>query len=228
VRGRLWVALFVVLMAAPVPGSAAGAAERPLRPALRVAAAQVDWTNLTVDERRRVLRRWNHAPRLFDALVERVAARTSIGRSEGDAIAQGNFTESLLDEGDESASTWQISLSPTVLDTGSRLNAHLTLHELGHVIDGVLADEDWREAFMATLAHSPAWQQCWPMPPGSSSRCVRSNELIADQFAFWATGHRTTRSSYTDPPLLPRATLGSWFARLIPRWARDQTSYTTN
>jgi hypothetical protein len=64
------------------------------------------------------------------------------------------------------------------------------------------------------------------MPPGSSSRCVRSNEIVADQFAFWATGRRGVRSSYGVPPLLHRAELGAWFARLLPPWQRSPSGWT--
>ena len=51
---------------------------------------------------------------------------------------------------------------------------------------------------------------------------MRSNEIIAEQFAFWATGLRLVRTSYGVPPLLPRAELGAWFARLLPRELRDE------
>jgi hypothetical protein len=126
--------------------------------------------------------------------------------------------------GDEPA--WQVSLSPPVVDDASPLAWHITLHELGHVVDGVLGDDQWRNDFFVALARSPRWLPCWPMPLGSSSRCVRSNEILADQFAFWATAQRDVRSSYNVPPLLPRRELGAWFARLLPEWQRDPRALT--
>ena len=216
--GALLAALAVL---APAPASRA--ADPPLRAALRTAQAQVDWTNLTPRERLHVLHRWARAPAMLDALLDRVAPQLAVHRSLATQIAQGNFTEmSVGGSGPE----WRINLSPDVLERGSKLDAHLTLHELGHVIDGVLGNHGWREQLFAALARSPRWQACWPMPLGSSSRCVRSNEILADQFAFWATGRRDVRSSYGVPPLLPRAGLGAAFARLLPPWQRSATGWT--
>jgi hypothetical protein len=217
----------VLVLLGTAQAAAAAPADRPLRPALRTAQAQVDWTNLTTDERRRVLRRWNRAPALLDRLLDRIAPQLAIGRSTGAEIAQGNFTDAVLGDA-VGAAHWQIQLSPVVLNQGGKLDAHLTLHELGHVVDGVLAGDTWREDLFAALARSPLWLPCWPMPQGTSSRCVRSNEIIADQFAFWATGRREVRSAYGDPPLLRRAALGAWFARLLPAFERDPRSYTVS
>jgi hypothetical protein len=220
------VVALLAILALGVAANASWAADRPLRTALRTAQAQVDWTNLSRGERVRVLRRWGHAPSLLDPLLDRVAPQLAIHRSLGSDIAQGNFTEQAI--GAEGEPGWQVNLSPLVLEGGSPLHAHLTLHELGHVVDGVLGSDGWREDLFAAFARSPAWQACWPLPLGSSSRCVRSNEIIADQFAFWAMGRRTVRSSYNVPPLLPRAALGAWFARLLPVWQRDPAGWTAS
>jgi hypothetical protein len=152
-----------------------------------------------------------------------IAAAAARSKGRVTQIAQGNFTDmSIGGDGPD----WQVNLSPDVLGRGSKLNAHLTLHELGHVVDGVLGTDPWRERLFAALSRSPRWHACWPMPLGSSSRCVRSNEIIADQFAFWATGRRGVRSSYGVPPLLRRAEVGAWFARLLPPWQRSPSGWT--
>jgi hypothetical protein len=220
---RFAAALLVVLVVL-VPARASRAADPPpLRAALRTAQGQVDWTNLTRRERLRVLSRWARAPAMLDALLDRVAPQLAVHRSLATEIAQGNFTDMSIGG---SGPAWRVNLSPEVLDSGSKLSAHLTLHELGHVVDGVLGTDAWREALFAAFARSPRWQACWPMPLGSSSRCVRSNEIIADEFAFWATGRRGVRSSYGVPPLLRRAELGAWFARLLPPWQRSPSGWT--
>ena len=206
------VALFVAVVVVLACASRADAADRPLRTALRGAAAPVDWGNLTAHERVIVLRRWNRAPEAFDALLARVAPVMSMRRTVGSELAAGNFTAHIIG-GDERA--WRVHLSAAVLTPGSKLGAHITLHELGHVVDGVLAGDAWREAFVAALARSPLWRSCIPLPPGSSGRCVSASEIIADQFAFWATARREVRSSYWVPPLLRRAELGGWFERLL-------------
>ncbi|HYZ27454.1 MAG TPA: hypothetical protein VE570_00245 [Thermoleophilaceae bacterium] len=207
--GRI-LALAVGLALLAGPPEAQGA-DRPLRHGMRVAASQIDWTNLTNAERRRVVRRWNRAPALLDVLLDRVAPGLAVHRTRGTELAQGNSTDLNIGGLDR---PWQINLSPLVLHGGDKLSAHITSHELGHVIDGALADDAWRAAFFAALSRSPLWQPCWPMPPGSSSRCVRGNEIFADQFAFWATARRDVRSSYGVPPLMHRAELGVWLARL--------------
>ena len=202
----------LALLGAIASATPASAADRPLRAALREAAARVDWGNLAPHERVVVLRRWNRAPPQFDAILARIAPELRMQRTLGTEIAGGNFTDYTLGE---DGRPWRVNLSAAVLTQGTKLHAHLTLHELGHVVDGVLADDAWREAFVADLTRSPLWQPCIPMPPGSSSRCVRSNEIIADQFAFWATARREVRSSYWVPPLLRRAKLGTWFGMLL-------------
>jgi hypothetical protein len=202
----------LALLGALAFATPARAADRPLRMALREAAARVDWGNLAPHERVVVLRRWNRAQQPFDAILARIAPELRMQRTLGTEIAGGNFMDHTLGE---DGRPWRVNLAAAVLTRGAKLHAHLTLHELGHVVDGVLADDAWREAFVAGLTRSPLWQPCIPMPPGSSSRCVRSNEIITDQFAFWATARREVRSSYWVPPLLHRAELGAWFARLL-------------
>lgn len=202
---RSVAAAALVLVAVLAIAASAGAADRPLSATLRKADARIDWTNVRPDERLRVLRRWAHAPRPFDVLVAGVADRLAIRRGSVTELAQGNHTD--LQIGGAGA-TWEINLSTDVLRNATKLDAHITLHELGHVIDGALIDDATMAAIFADFARSPAWQPCWPMPRGSSSRCVRAPEIFADQFAFWATGRREVRSSYNVPPLLHRAAFG--------------------
>ena len=214
VAAGLAAAALAASLATAATAAASGGNDRPLRPLLRDAAGHVDWGNLTRSERERVLRRWARAPALLDLILLRLAPRLEMRRTTGAEIAQGNFTEQFLG-GAGTPRDWRVNLSQAVLERGGKLNAHLTLHELGHVVDGVLGSDDWRERLFFAFSRSAAWQPCWPMPPGSSSRCVRSNEILADQFAFWATGRREVRSSYGDPPLLHRAVLGARLAQLL-------------
>src|SRR5262245_41628424 len=201
---RSALAALAALAALTLPAGAR-AQDRPLSATLRSADAKIDWTNLRRDERLRVLRRWSRAPRPFDDLVARVADRLAIRRSSSAELAQGNHTDQEIGG---AGAAWEVNLSPAVLDNAGKLDAHITLHELGHVIDGVLIDDAARARIFTVLARSPAWQPCWAMPLGSSSRCVRAPEMFADQFAFWATGRRDVRSSYNVPPLLHRAQFG--------------------
>ena len=207
---RVLVAM-AVLCALALP-AAATARDRPLTAVLRSADARIDWTNVDRAERLRVLQRWARAPAPLDELVARVADSLSIHRTSAADIALGNHTD--MDIGG-AAPHWEVNLSYAVLRGATKLDAHITLHELGHVIDGALIDDELREAIFAQLARSPAWQPCWPMPLGSSSRCVRAPEIFADQFAFWATGRREVRSSYNVPPLLHRAQFGRIMQRTL-------------
>lgn len=206
------VLVAMALLAALALPAAAAARDRPLSAVLRTADAEIDWTNLGRSERLRVLQRWARAPAPLDALLLRVADSLSVHRTSAADLAAGNHTD--MDIGG-AGPHWEVNLSYTVLRGATKLDAHITLHELGHVIDGALVGDDLREEFFARFAHSAAWQPCWPMPLGSSSRCVRAPEIFADQFAFWATGRREVRSSYNVPPLLHRAQFGRFLQRVL-------------
>jgi len=208
---RRLLALTAVLVAASsLLGASAQA--RPLHPALQSANLRIDWSNLTDAEHVRVLRRWKAAPSLLPELLHRVAGRLTIRRSSDNEAAGGNFTETQYDGSYE---TWRVTLSWPVLNWGSKLGAHLTLHELGHVIDGALVDDALRNDFLALFRLHPVWQECYPMPLGSSSRCVRAPEIFAEHFGFWAAGFRRVRTFYELPPLASRRDFGRLMASAL-------------
>ena len=78
----------------------------------------------------------------------------------------------------------------------------MTLHEFGHLVDYMAFDARSYAAFAALFVRSPRWQKCFP-DDTSSTGCVELSEIIADQFAYWATGLRADPSGgYGDPPLV--------------------------
>ena len=200
--------VIAVLFALGLAGGAPAQA-RPVSATLARADLSIDWSNLTEYEHALVLRRLKRAPSVVGELLYRVAGRLTIHRSMPEAPAGGNFTETQYD-GTHVA--WQVNLSQYTLNWSSKLGAHLTMHELGHVIDGALIDDDLRNAFLALFRPSPYWNDCYPMPQGASSRCVRAPEIFADQFAFWATGFGDVRTFYNLPPFASLRDFGALLA----------------
>jgi hypothetical protein len=91
---------------------------------------------------------------------------------------------------------YYISMSPQHLK--SPFASFAVLHEFGHIVQFLGLDADGYAAFRQLFAQSPAWRNCFPSGQGG---CVPFVELLADQFAFWASGQRSRRSGYNDPPL---------------------------
>jgi hypothetical protein len=211
VRDRAGRALAALLLLLAFPG-AAPAKDDALSATLRRAEAKIDWTDLHRSERLLVLRRIGRGPRVLDKLVDRVSRRVAIHRGADSDPSGGNHTDHQFGGG----RPWEVNLSADVLNRESPLNAHYTLHELGHVVDGALIREPLRERLFALFRRSPGWQNCYPMPLGSSSRCVSRPELFAEQFAFWATGNGTVRTAYNVPPLASRRA----FTRLLATQVR--------
>jgi hypothetical protein len=93
----------------------------------------------------------------------------------------------------------ELSFSRTHLHgLGARGRNQTVWHEIGHVVDLLFvspaADDTFREAF----ARSANWRSCYRF----AGQCMDDDEIFAEQFAFWATGDRTSRSSYRIPPLI--------------------------
>jgi hypothetical protein len=84
-------------------------------------------------------------------------------------------------------------------------------HELGHVIDQALIDDQHMQALMSMMRTSPAWQECWPRPAltpgqrvnGADKRgCLSEREIFAEQFAIWALTAPQSSSGYALPRLV--------------------------
>jgi len=73
------------------------------------------------------------------------------------------------------------------------------LHEFGHVVDTIGLDVAGELEIQRLFATSPDWLDCFFYRPLG---CVPPEELLADQFAFWATGISPVGVSYGDPPLV--------------------------
>jgi hypothetical protein len=202
----------VLLALLALPATASAQDEHALSATLRHADSKIDWTNLRRSERLLVLRRYGRAPALLDRLLDKLAPKLALHRGAATDPAGGNHTDHLFGG---NGRPWEINLSPDVLSLASPLNAHLTIHELGHVVDNVLYTDPFRERLIALFQRSKAWQPCYPMPLGSSSRCVSRPELLAEQFAFWGTGDMQVRSAYNVPPLASRRTFGKLLASLL-------------
>ena len=83
-----------------------------------------------------------------------------------------------------------------------KLSAHLTWHELGHVLDNAALDDRADQLIERAMHRSRSWR-CFPYQAG----CVGFAEAFADQVGFLATGNRRVRSGYGVPPLLSAGTL---------------------
>jgi hypothetical protein len=77
--------------------------------------------------------------------------------------------------------------------------AFTVLHEFGHVVDAIGFDVAGELALQTLFQASPDWLDCFFYRPLG---CVPPEELLADQFAFWATGISSADASYGDPPLV--------------------------
>ena len=108
--------------------------------------------------------------------------------------------ESSCAEYDESGA-YSVSIAPIDFrETFANLR-FVTLHELAHIIDYIGLDEAAYRDFRALFRSSPRWRNCFP-DDWSDTGCVPFSEILADQFACWATGLLADPSGgYGDPPL---------------------------
>jgi hypothetical protein len=108
----------------------------------------------------------------------------------------------------------QLDFSRTHLRGISRGARNQTVwHEIGHVVDLVTLSDEADAAFADAFARGKRYRSCFAF--GGS--CLDEAEVFAEQFAYWATGDRRSRSSYDVPSLIgPKA-----FSRLIAQHAHD-------
>jgi hypothetical protein len=93
----------------------------------------------------------------------------------------------------EVGNTFRIDINP------DDATAFTVLHEFGHVVDAIGLDVAGELAVQKLFQASSAWLDCFFYRPLG---CVPPEELLADQFAFWATGISPVDVSYGDPPLV--------------------------
>jgi hypothetical protein len=93
----------------------------------------------------------------------------------------------------ETGNTFHIDINP------DDVTAFTVLHEFGHVVDTIGLDVAGELEMQKLFATSPDWLDCFFYRPLG---CVPPEELLADQFAFWATGISPVDVSYGDPPLI--------------------------
>lgn len=93
-----------------------------------------------------------------------------------------------------------------------RVRGHVFWHEVGHLVAVSGLDRRGERALLAVLRRSARWRTCFALParPG---RCVPTQEIIADQIAFWATADRHVQSGYGLVPMGSRAAVGAVLAR---------------
>lgn len=108
--------------------------------------------------------------------------------------------ESSCAQYDESGA-YSVSIAPIDFrETFANLR-FVTLHELGHIVDYIGLDAAAYADFRALFRSSPRWRNCFP-DDWSDTGCVPFSEILADQFAYWATGLAADPSGgYGDPPL---------------------------
>jgi hypothetical protein len=93
----------------------------------------------------------------------------------------------------EIGNTFRIDINP------DDATAFTVLHEFGHVVDTIGLDVAGELEVQKLFATSPDWLDCFFYRPLG---CVPPEELLADQFAFFATGITPVEVSYGDPPLV--------------------------
>lgn len=89
-----------------------------------------------------------------------------------------------------------------------RMRNQTLWHEAGHAVDLLLLSRRHDEAFAQAFRRSANWRSCF----GYAERCLDEDEVFAEQFAYWATGDRISRSSYRIPPLMGPVAFGRLIA----------------
>ena len=96
---------------------------------------------------------------------------------------------------------------------GARGIARVTLHELGHVVDGALVPADMEQELDAAIPRG------WGCDDGGKAgACADREERFAESFAKWATGDIGTDIylGYRVPPPVPLDTWGAPLVALAP------------
>ena len=134
------------------------------------------------------------APPLARRLIAQLDGGVEVSRRACDN-AESSCAEYLAD------GSYKLSIAPAdFADTFADLR-YVTLHEFGHIVDYVGLDASAYSAFRTLFRASPGWRSCFP-DDASDTGCVVFSEILADQFAYWATGLPADPSGgYGDPPL---------------------------
>lgn len=105
----------------------------------------------------------------------------------------------------DDAGAYSLSVAPAdFADTFADLR-FVTFHEFAHLVDYLAFDQSSYAAFRTLFRKSPRWRSCFA-DDTSATGCVEFAEILADQFAYWATGLPADPSGgYGDPPLAARA-----------------------
>lgn len=98
-----------------------------------------------------------------------------------------------------------LTIAPSHL-TNTKYKRFIILHEFGHVLSSVAIDTAGQTAFENLFHGSPAWKNCFRA--ATVKGCLPTEEIFAEQFAFWASGSRQLRSGYKLPPLASKAAFG--------------------
>jgi hypothetical protein len=99
----------------------------------------------------------------------------------------------------------ELSFSRTHLHgLGARARNQTVWHEVGHVVDLLFVSPAADDAFNGAFARSANWRSCFRF----AGQCLDDDEIFAEQFAYWATGDRTSRSSYRIPALIGPLSFG--------------------
>lgn len=116
---------------------------------------------------------------------------------------------------DESGA-YSMSIAPANFADSFADLRYVVLHELAHLVDYVGLDSGAYGAFRSLFRTSPRWRGCFPNAAADRG-CVDFAEILADQFAYWATELRADPGGgYGDPPLVASA---RFEAVLRAQWA---------
>ena len=108
-----------------------------------------------------------------------------------------------------------ISMNRQHLTLGGALSRHITMHEIGHIVDFSGIPARGRAEFQRAFRKSGRFPRCTASNQMDGARCDPA-EVFAENFAFWATGARTVRTGYQIAPAVTPARFG----RLIGKWFR--------
>jgi len=164
--------------------------------------AEPAFVDLRPAQEQRLLERVGDSPAPYRRLLRKSYSRTRIRASS--EFVNGSY---VLNKGAGDNRRFVVFLDVMTRRAGE-YGDHLTLHELGHVIDNGFFDAADDERFLDLFRTSPKWRECFETPEGSAAPCVPEQEVLADQLAFYATGKLRFRSSYDVPPLASRAAMG--------------------
>jgi hypothetical protein len=160
-------------------------------------AQAINFSNLTKKEislvEKRLAKEKKHK-NLLDQLGKRLTI--TIGNQN---ISNGYYTETFIGA---KKLEFRLSLSKDFFKKGRYdFHTHMLWHEAGHVITNSYFSLNLYKRSFNIFKKSPRWQDCFIDPTSKEGDCVPTDEILADQIAFFITNKGRVRSPRNIPVL---------------------------